>query len=418
MPSFVRPTGLRPSAARAVVALLGAASLLTALTPPAEAARPATPSALTVLSNGAAHYLTWSESTAGTGFVVQQSPSSTFSSSVVTYRMRGPGRTLTPFRVTKGRTYYFRVRAVASGSYSLWSRRVSYTVATASSAIRVLSYNSMSASKDGEAHPGGISAPFSQRRPGQLSLLMASGADVIGFQEAGSCLHAIQGQPCYRQIDSLVDGLQPKYKLANTQTAERRSRYAANYIVYDANVAPVAGAGGTWYIGDTTSENLNAGYQLFRVVSSGAEFLFVTTHLGNGKTYADDQKRARETTRILDNARAFASARGVTSIVYVGDYNSYVGEWEVSDLTGNKMRNARVPDGVEVAQSYSRGQFDSINGLFRLARKNHGSIDHIYASGGVGIRTWGELLHISDGKFVGTIPSDHNPVWAELTIPS
>jgi endonuclease/exonuclease/phosphatase family metal-dependent hydrolase len=415
MPTIVPLSRRRPSlVAAAAVAAVTTLGLLSAV-PAAATSRPAAPTSLAVHS-AAGHYLTWSEGTAGVGFVIQQARNSGFSTGVVTYRLRGPGRTFTPYRVSLGGTYYFRVRAVVGSLASGWSNRVSYTVANGSSAIRVVSYNSMSASADGQQHPGGVAAPFSQRRSGQLSLLMGSGADVIGFQEAGSCLHAIQGQPCYRQVDSLVDGLRSKYSLADTMTTEKRSRYAANYVLYDANVAPV-GSGGTWYIGDTSSEGLNAAYQLFRVVSTGARFLFVTTHLGNGTTYAGDQSRARQTQRILDNARSYAGARGVSSIVYVGDFNTYVGEWHVSDLSGNKMRSAHVPDGIEVAQSRPRAQFDSINALFRTARKGHGSIDHIYASGGVGVRTWGELLNISSGKFVGTIPSDHNPVWAALTIP-
>jgi len=417
MPSIVPPTGRRPSLAAAAVAAAATVTSvgLLCVTPAAATSRPAAPTSLAVRGS-TGHYLTWAERTAGVGFVVQQARNSGFSSGVVTYRLRGPGRTFTPYRVSRGGTYFFRVRAVAGTLGSGWSNRVSYTVANGSSAIRVVSYNSMSASADGQKHPGGTAAPFSLRRSGQLSLVMNSGADVIGFQEAGSCLHAIQGQPCYRQIDSLTGGLGSRYRLADTQTTEKRSRYAANYILYGANVAPV-GSGGTWYIGDTSSEGLNATYQLFRVVSTGARFLFITTHLGTGTSYAGDQSRARQTQRILDNATSYAGARGVTSIVYVGDFNTYVGEWHVSDLSGNRMRNAHVPDGIEVAQARVRSQFDSINALFRTARKGHGSIDHIYASGGVGVRTWGELLNVSSGKFVGTIPSDHNPVWAALTLP-
>jgi len=170
-------------------------------------------------------------------------------------------------------------------------------------------------------------------------------------------------------------------------------------------------------IDPNTGKRQNAAYQLFRVKDTGARFLFVNTHLITGTTYAGDKARGQETATMLKKAKAYASNHGVTSVVYVGDFNSYFGEWDVVDLTGRTMRNAHVPDTLEVATSRYRSVYDSINGLFRVARHGHGSIDHIYASGGIGVKGWGELLRISDGKFVGTIPSDHNPIYASLAIP-
>ena len=45
-------------------------------------------------------------------------------------------------------------------------------------------------------------------------------------------------------------------------------------------------------------------------------------------------------------------------------------------------------------------------------------VDHIYAEPGVGIRAWSQVLQLADGMFRGVIPSDHNPVLADLTIRS
>jgi endonuclease/exonuclease/phosphatase family metal-dependent hydrolase len=409
---------VRPSLTRGAVALVASgATLALGLVAPASAAgRPAIPGSVAVKGSGAARWLTWNERTSGTGFVVQQATNSSFSQGYKTYRMRGPGHAFTPYGLSAGTTYFFRVRAVKAGLYSAPSSRVSFTATGGTSPVRVLSYNSMSASLDGEQHPGGVAAKWSDRRPGQLSLMKGSGADVIGIEEGMACLiKYTDGTNCFRQIDSIANGMSPGYSLADTLTT-KPSRYSGNYILYRNTVQPV-GAGGTWYIGDTSSHNQTAVYQLFRVPSTGAEFLFVVTHLVTGSNAAGDQSRAIETANMLKDAGAFASNHGVSSIVYVGDFNSYVGEWGRSDLTGAKMRSARVPDGVEVAQSRPNANYDSINALYRTARKGHGSIDHIYATGGVGVRTWGELLNLSGGKFVGTIPSDHNPVWAGLAIP-
>lgn len=409
---------VRPSLTRGAVALLAStATLALGLAAPASASgRPATPGSLSVKGSGAARWLTWNEKTSGTGFVVEQATNSAFTQGTKNYRLRGPGHAITPYSLRAGTPYWFRVRAVKSGLYSGWSSRVSFTASGGTSAIRVLSYNSMSASLDGQQHPGGVAAKWTYRRPGQLSLMKGSGADVIGIEEGMACLiKYTDGTNCYRQIDSIADGMAPAYSLASTLTT-KPSRYSGNYILYRSTVQPV-GNGGTWYIGDTSSHNQTAVYQLFKVPSTGAQFLFVVTHLVTGSTSAGDKSREIETANMLKDANAFASNHGGTSIVYVGDFNSYVGEWGRSDLTGAKMRASRIPDGTEVAQSRPRANYDSINALYRTARKGHGSIDHIYATGGVGVRSWGELLDISSGKFVGTIPSDHNPVWAGLAVP-
>jgi hypothetical protein len=412
-------TGPRVTMWRVGAAALSAGLLLApGLSSTAQAARPTPPSSLKVLSSGVARYLTWSESTPGTGFVVQQSPTSNFSSSVINYTMRGPGRTLSPYRAVQGRKYYFRVRAVSSGSYSGWSSKVSYTVPNALSAIRVVTYNSMSASAD-PSHNGGTAAPWSQRRPKQLSLLSNSGAAVIAIQEGAACIiKYTDGTSCYRQIDSLADGLSPKYRLDDTAvTTQRSQRYLGNYLLYEPSVVATVGGGGNWMIGASSNQGQTARYQIFRVIATGAKFLFVNTHLTTGTSYTGDKIRGTETQEMLNDARNYAANQGVSSIIYVGDFNTYVGEWHVTDISGNKMRAAHVPDGVEVAQSKVRAQYDSPNVLYRCPHKNHGSIDHIYASGGVGVVGWGELLQLSSGCFVGAIPSDHNPIYETVQIP-
>jgi len=182
---------------RGFAALVGAATLVLGLTAPASAATPPPrPTSLTAHGSGARHWLGWSDQRTNVGYIVQQARNTSFTQGVTNYRVRGPGRTFTPYLVSAGTTYYFRVRAVSGGLYSGWSNRASFLGGGGLSTIRVASYNSMSASLDGKRHPGGTSAAFSQRRPVQLDLLRQAAADVIGYQEAGSCLRLIQGEPC------------------------------------------------------------------------------------------------------------------------------------------------------------------------------------------------------------------------------
>ena len=389
------------------------------LTVPAGAApaHVAAPTNLKVLGSGVSTHLAWKPA-APSDFRVQQATDAGFTQGLKTYKVREPGKAFTPYGLTAGLTYYFRVRALVDGKYSHYSNAVSYTAAWATSSVRVLSYNSMSASLDGERHPGGTSQPFSQRRAGQLYLLQKSNAAVIGIQEAGSCLRS--GAPCYRQIDSLADGLKPRYTLAERDySCKCYNRYTADYILYDPTlVQPVPGQHeDTWNVGPSGNPRY-AAYQLFQVVGSGAQFLFVSTHILSNRGGSYDQIRQQETQSMVQQAEAYASKQGVTSIIYAGDFNSYYNEYGLNDLTGTYMRNAGIPDGIDVSQKYVNAKYDSVNELYPRPRKGHGSIDHIYATGGIGVQTWGELLHLkSDGTFVQPIPSDHNPIYMVAAIP-
>jgi endonuclease/exonuclease/phosphatase family metal-dependent hydrolase len=398
------------------VAALEGSQLRLSSTFPAAYLRPAAPTSPRALSGSSGTFLTWRSGPA-TGSIVEQATDSSFRHGLRKYRVRGPERIFTPYGLTKGTTYYFRVRSMNAVTSSTESPTVSTTVGSGESPLRVTTYNSLDASFDGQMHPGGRSAPFSQRRPGQLALLKRSNADVIGIQEGNSCLKRIKGKQCYRQIDSLARGLRSDYKLANTVASSAGpNAYAGNYILYKPSTVTPVGAGGNWLIGPNNEERF-ATYQLFRTKSTGATFLFVTTHLMAPRGAKWDALRGSETESMIRQTRAYADQVGVSAILYTGDFNSYRNEWHVDDVTGSDMLAAGIPDGIDVAQSLTNAKYDSVNALYRVAKKGHGSYDHVYATGGIGVRSWGELLNLSHGRFVGTIPSDHNPVVSTVEIP-
>ena len=81
------------------------------------------------------------------------------------------------------------------------------------------------------------------------------------------------------------------------------------------------------------------------------------------------------------------------------------------------MAKAGVADGFEVSQIFANRQYNSANQYYRTPPAHADNVDHIYAEAGVGMRAWSQVLQLSAGKFRGVIPSDHNPVLADLTIP-
>jgi hypothetical protein len=320
----------------------------------------------------------------------------------------------TPSKISTGVTYYFRVAAVNGSAKSHYSRTVSATDIPHYSSIRVLAYNVRSAKFDGQTAPGGRVAPFSQRLGPQLYLLKKSNAAVIGIEEGAFCMAKPHGVPCIRQIDQIANGL-PGYVLDDTTLhAGVVNRYAADDIIYQRSVVTPSGTGGHFLIGPSGSLQRFAAYQIFKVNATGAKFLYVVTHtLASGS----DRVRGSETASMLRQGKAFAAKHGVTNVMYGGDFNSYVGEYHVNDYSGTVMRNANVPDTIGEAAHYSNASYDSINAYYRRPKHGHGSSDHIYATRGIGIVKWGELLHLSGGSFVGTIPSDHNPIYADVELP-
>jgi hypothetical protein len=333
---------------------------------------------------------------------------------VHTYKTHGIQKVFTPSSVVDGVTYYFRLAAKRGSTKSHWSHTVSATDRTHLSAIRVLAYNSRSAKFDGEKAPGGVVAPFSQRRAGQISLLQSSHAAVIGIEEGAYCVQKNPGAPCTRQVDSLAAGL-PGYRLDDTSASSAGvNRFAADDILYDPSVVTAVGSGGHFIIGPSGPLDRFAAYQIFTVNATGAKFLFLVTHT---LASASDKVRGSETASLLKQGKTYAANHGVKSVVYSGDFNSYVGEYHVHDYSGTVMRNANVPDTIEEAASYSNAKYDSINAYYRTPKQGHGSSDHIYATRGIGVLKWGELLHLKNGKFAGTIPSDHNPIYADLELP-
>jgi hypothetical protein len=379
--------------------------------------RPKTPTALRSVTSPSGTYLTW-RSPSVSGYAIEQATNQSFTQGVRTYRTRGPMTTFTPFGLADGTTYYFRVRGVNTSRMSKPSPTLSTTVDTRESEVRVLAYNSLDASFDGERHPGGVSAPFSKRRPGQLALLKRSNAAVIGIEEGNSCIVKRPHKPCYMQVQSLEAGLKAKYKLDNTDASSAGvDRYNGYYILYNPKVVTPVGGGGHWLIGPEGNLDRFASHQIFRINATGAKFVFIDTHLLATAGSNGDRIRGSETKSLIKQARAYSTRVGIKALIYAGDFNSYRNEWHVNDLTGKAMRAAGIPDGIDVAQTRKDAKYDSVNALYRVAKKGHGSFDHIYAAPGVGVRTWGELLHLHDGRFVGTIPSDHNPVYANVEIP-
>jgi endonuclease/exonuclease/phosphatase family metal-dependent hydrolase len=255
-------------------------------------------------------------------------------------------------------------------------------------------------------------APWSARRPVAAGLIKQAKPDVVAVQEAWPYTQAAVGP---RQIDSLVSALGSTYALARTEVPPPQKGYfrIGDYIVYRPSVLTPVGAGGSWNLGD----NHYAAYQIMQYRSSGARFLFTSVHLLptlNSATY--DTARQNETRSLVRQASAYAAAHHVP-VVYAGDFNSDTSANHAFDGPGSVMAAAKNADARWASQSLSNTQYDTANQYLRTPPAYNQSIDQFYAPPGTAIYSWREILNLSHGRFVGTMASDHNPLYASIVFP-
>lgn len=375
--------------------------------------RPPVPHAVRAHSNRRGLFLTWRGQLA-TGFVVVQATNLAMTEQRRTYTLRGNQMQFTPYGLVKGATYYFQVLALNQTTPSAFSRVVQATAVTAEQPLRVMTYNIMTAGRDGTTKGGQKVAPWSQRQYGVAALIRQANPDVVAIEEGGCLVGGDQ-----RQVDELARLLSGSYSLAITEpfapfippmdTWER----TGVYILYKtATYQPVPGEQWNWQLG----QNRSAVWALMQNKQTGSRFLFMTTHLSVGSGVRGDQERLAET-RTLMHWSSTRATRFHAPIVYAGDFNSHPLRRKGFDGPGLLMNSQGIADAFLVAQHVTDAKYDSGNGYLRKPAAHGLDIDHVYAPPGVGVGSWQLVLNLRNGRFVGTIPSDHNPVVADVFYP-
>jgi endonuclease/exonuclease/phosphatase family metal-dependent hydrolase len=372
--------------------------------------RPAAPIGVHLTATPSGSYLTW-RSGAVTSVHVAQATDAAMTAHRVNYATHAPARQFTPYGLVRGTRYYFRVQAVNGTTLSPYSAAAWGIVQSNSQAVRVMTYNLMEANAAGSIESGNVIAPWSQRQPGVVALIRKAAPDVVDIQEAAAWTAGVGGP---RQIDSLVAALGGTYALARTEIppGEPNYRRTANYVLYKASTYRAIGNGDHWAL----PYGNFAAYQILENRASGARFLSVSPHLIPGAGGAADARRQTQTRSLLLQAGAYAAAAHVP-VIYAGDFNSVLNRNHVFDGPGREMRAIRAADGIEAAIALTNQRYNSANLYLRTPPAAGQSIDHIYAPAGVAVRSWQVVLTLVNGRFVGVIPSDHNPVVSDLIFP-
>ncbi|WP_375497967.1 endonuclease/exonuclease/phosphatase family protein [uncultured Jatrophihabitans sp.] len=382
---------------------------------PTAGLQPSAPSSLAAAAGAAGNRLAWRSSWA-TSFVIAQATNSAMTTGRRNYYVGNVHR-FTPYGLTRGVTYYFRVQAANYGSRSAWSGVTKIAATTSEQAVRVITYNLLKKTSDGTRNDNAteVIAPYAQRVVKQAALLKASPADVIGVQEAGYYLGS-GAHPSDRQADALTR-LLPGYRVAPTEKLSYPN-YGTNfqgYVIYNtATVSlvdpdPAHCSCGVFEMDSTPGHRaIYAQLQL----KSGARFLFVSPHLANPLN--SDATRLAEVHRLLAEVASYNTAH--LPVVYAGDFNSDMRKGKI-DVPGNAM-HVTLDEASLVAQTKYNAAYDSYNQYRRTPPRYGIYLDRIFVTPGVAVPAWGVVVQLSHGRFVGAIPSDHNPVYARVILPS
>jgi endonuclease/exonuclease/phosphatase family metal-dependent hydrolase len=277
--------------------------------------------------------------------------------------------------------------------------------------VKVMTYNILELSNDGRREGNGHIAAWSKRRIKAAALVRQATPDVIAIEEAASWVGAPRGP---RQVDSMRSAIGGSYRLARTEIPPNQPHYFRTgvYIIYNNATFRPIGKGNHFALG----LNRFGVYQEFASRATGARFLFVATHLLVGYGRTDDLTREAETTSLIARGASIAAKRHIP-VIYAGDFNSANTHDRRFTLNGAgvAMNKAHAKDAFVVAKSKTNASYNSANGYFRKAPRHHDDIDHIYAPPAVHVVSAGLVLDLRHGRFVGTIPSDHNPLVARLT---
>jgi endonuclease/exonuclease/phosphatase family metal-dependent hydrolase len=373
--------------------------------------RPDTPANLRTAGRRATGLsLAWDGRPAGK-YVVTQATDSALTTGVRTYSIGGQTRTFTPYDLAVGTRYWFRVRAYSGSIASANSAVVSAVAPSSGLNVRVMTYNLLHDSRAGELVGTEVIAPWSERRAGVVALAQKAGADVIGVQEANDWVGAVLGP---KMVDDFAArlGAAGEFAVAHTETTPGlRGWYrTARYIVYRTSIYRAVGDGGHW----TLAPGRYAAYQLLEHRTTRARFLAVSVHLEAGSGETVDLRRQAQTEQLLAFVKAYQATQDVP-VVYLGDFNSH--ERNAVDGPGIAFRASGAADADEVAQTRVNAQYNSSNQYRRTPPATGLHIDHVFVPQGVAVRRWEMALDLVGGQFVGTIPSDHNPVVADVILP-
>lgn len=323
-------------------------------------------------------------------------------------------------KLKKDTTYYVRVRGVdADGQpVSEWSP-VAEATTPGQMPLRVASYNVLCANcSKGKAS-------WATRRGAVVATIKDQDPDVLGVQEASQGRIAGGGA----QYMDLLNRLGAPYKI----TDANRGASLAVRIIYNSDRVELLEKGSSFL--PKGKSRRAATWGIFRQKATGERFFFLSTHLeptndkkGSRTNYNTRRRQANAVVEIIrrNNPEKLP-------VIAVGDYNST--KWEKPsngpydimegagylDPLGNDYRSRRSAPSAFVEKRINTS-YASYNMYTRKARNFPGQLtgsnpDYIFVSP-MRVSEYETVVKVgSSGRWIGTIPSDHNMIRATVWLP-
>lgn len=332
-------------------------------------------------------------------------------------------------------TYYFSLRVLSGDgeAVSEWSKPVKYEIPQ-SLPLRVGSYNVKcdKCRKKGEQS-------WAQRKSAVVATINSQNLDVLGIQEASQGL--LPGRSI-SQFDDLLNGLggdwaitnSYRYNCANSRSYRHcrtvnRGASLDTKIFYNTRTVTLVRQGSVKLPTQAkANQDRFLAWAVFRQKSTGRLFLFGDTHLEPKGFFA---LRARQTQAIVSALNRLNPDRKMPTIM-VGDFNAH--KWDKDgnrpyrlmlaagyiDPLGNSYRSRGSTSGA-IVEKRIHTNYSSYNGFARRAPRfgyiNGTYIDYIFVTK-MRVSEWETVVRIdSAGRFIGTIPSDHNLIRATVWLP-
>ncbi len=266
-------------------------------------------------------------------------------------------------------------------------------------------------------------ADWGARRQPVADNILSIAPDVIGLSEATPKTWAGNGK---KQWADLLALLGSPYALATSGSTS-----SGTQLVYNRDRLSVVSKGVKVLLkyGDARRY---AVWAVFRDRLSGKSFFAITTHLepGSQTSSTNNNRRIRQARQVRDLAKAYSGGRPTVILgdmnssrsaqPYNGQYSVFVGAGYIDPIDNAKASWAAGDNAI--AETMINAQYNSANHFYRTPPRTKFDvgthIDYMYVSRGIRVETWRQAMSLDEaGKFIGTIPSDHNMIQMQVHLP-
>ena len=308
--------------------------------------------------------------------------------------------------------------------------------------LRVASFNVRCANCSINSRVNKREKRWETRRTKVIAQIKAEQVDVLGVQEASPGL--LRGKKI-SQFEDLANRLGAPYALTNTKRygCEKSTSYksckkvdngasADVRIIYRTDRLTLIDQGSKQLDNEkATSGPRFVAWAIFEDKTDGRRFFFANAHTEPGQSAAKRALRKKQAAIIVDTIKA--NNPDDLPIVVTGDFSAtklskdhpaykvIVGSGLVIDPLGNSYKKKSTSDAV--AEKLTNVKYFTLNDFKAKPTKYSGyalgaHMDHIFTSKGIRMLEYKVVLSLKkNGKFSGTIPSDHNMVRATIQLP-